>query len=374
MSTEQPMRVLVTGAQGFIGKNLVVSLGELANTKVLSFVRGDSIEVLNELVAQADSIVHLAGVNLPVDVSDFALVNIDLTRTLCAAIRTTGRNIPLILASSTQAEQDTTYGQSKRAAEQVVETFATDTGNHTVIYRLPGVFGKWCKSNYNSVVATFCHNLARGLPIQVNDPSSILQLVYIDDVVDEFLRVLKDVRLGLVWSKIEKTFTLTLGELSLQIAAFQNCRTSLNFEKVGTGLTRALYATYVSYLPPEQFVYDIPKYSDERGIFVEMLKTADSGQVSFFTVHPGVTRGSHYHHSKSEKFLVVSGVVRMCFRQLVTGETFKITVSNDKPQVVDSIPGWVHDITNVGVSEAVVLLWANELFDKQKPDCIPCEV
>lgn len=374
MSTEQTMRVLVTGAQGFIGKNLIVHLSEMVGVEVLSFVRGDSIEVLNELVAQADSIVHLAGENRPADIADFTIVNINLTRSLCEAIVATGRNIPLILASSTQAESDTLYGQSKRAAEQIVEGYATETGNHAVIYRLPGVFGKWCKPNYNSVVATFCHNIARDLPIQVNDAEATLLLVYIDDVVDEFLRVLKDVQLGLVWSKIEQAFTITLGELSVQITAFKNCRTTLISERVGTGLTRALYATYISYLQPEKFVYDIPLYSDERGIFAEMLKTADSGQFSFFTVHSGVTRGSHYHHSKTEKFLVVSGVVRMRFRQLVTGETFEITVSNDKPQVVNSIPGWVHDITNVGASEAVVMLWANEVFDKQKPDCIPCEV
>ncbi len=374
MSTEQTMRVLVTGAQGFIGKNLTVHLSEMVGVEVLSFVRGDNIEVLNELVAQADSIVHLAGENRPADIADFTIVNINLTRSLCEAIVATGRNIPLILASSTQAESDTLYGQSKRAAEQIVEGYATETGNHAVIYRLPGVFGKWCKPNYNSVVATFCHNIARDLPIQVNDAEATLLLVYIDDVVDEFLRVLKDVQLGLVWSKIEQGFTITLGELSVQITAFKNCRTTLISERVGTGLTRALYATYISYLQPEQFVYDIPMYSDERGIFAEMLKTADSGQFSFFTVHSGVTRGSHYHHSKTEKFLVVSGVVRMRFRQLVTGETFEITVSNDKPQVVISIPGWVHDITNVGVSEAVVMLWANEVFDKQKPDCIPCKV
>ena len=176
------------------------------------------------------------------------------------------------------------------------------------------------------------------------------------------------------FAKVKPQYTITLGELGGQISAFQRCRTTLISERVGTGLTRALYATYISYLQPEQFVYDIPMYSDERGIFAEMLKTADSGQFSFFTVHSGVTRGSHYHHSKTEKFLVVSGVVRMRFRQLVTGETFEITVSNDKPQVVNSIPGWVHDITNVGASEAVVMLWANEVFDKQKPDCIPCEV
>jgi len=374
MNKEQSLRVLVTGAQGFIGKNLVVRLEERAGTEILSFGRGDGAEVLAALVAQADAIVHLAGENCPDDIADFALVNTDLTRTLCEAIRATGRNIPLILTSSTQAEHDNPYGQSKRAAEQVVETLTTETGNHTVIYRLPGVFGKWCKPNYNSVVATFCYNIARGLPIQINDAEAALQLVYVDDVVDEFIRALDDAELGLVLAKISQTYVITLSELAEQIAAFQNCRTSLISERVGTGLTRALYATYVSYLPPEQFVYELPQYDDERGTFVEMLKTPDCGQFSFFTVHPGIMRGSHYHHTKTEKFLVLSGMARMRFRQMVTGETHEVTVSGDKPQVVDSIPGWVHDITNVGDCEVMVMLWANEIFDRQSPDCIPCEV
>jgi UDP-2-acetamido-2,6-beta-L-arabino-hexul-4-ose reductase len=370
----KPYRVLVTGAEGFIGKNLVVRLGELAGTEVLSFVRDNSAEFLATQVAQADAVVHLAGENRPVDTADFSRVNTGLTHTLCETIRATGRNIPLILASSTQAELDNRYGQSKRGAEQVVEAFVVETANSAVVYRFPGVFGKWCKPNYNSVVATYCHNVARGLPIQINDAEATLQLVYIDDVVDEFLRVLNDVKPGLQWGEIKQTYAITLGKLAEQITAFQNCRTSLTSERVGTGLTRALYSTYISYLLPEQFAYDLPQHGDERGVFVEMLKTPDCGQFSFFTVHPGVTRGSHYHHSKTEKFLVVRGVTRMRFRHMVTGQTCEVIVSAEKPQVVDTIPGWVHDITNVGDGEAVIMLWANEVFDRQRPDCIPCEV
>jgi len=374
MNEKQPIRVLVTGAHGFIGKNLVVRLNERSGTEVLSFARGDSVEVLAARVAQADAIVHLAGENRPVDIRDFALVNTDLTRTLCESIRANGRNIPLVLASSTQVEFDNPYGQSKLAAEQLVEVFAAETDNRVVIYRLPGVFGKWCKPNYNSVVATFCHNIARGIPIQVNDEGVTVQLVYVDDVVDEFLRILDEPQPGLERAEVNQTYAITLGKLAEQIFAFQNCRTSLISERVGTGLTRALYSTYISYLPPEKFAYDLPKYGDERGVFVEMLKTPDCGQFSFFTVNPGVTRGSHYHHTKTEKFLVLTGMVRMRFRQIVTAEICEVTVSGDKPQVVDSIPGWVHDITNVGDSEVVVMLWANEVFDRQRPDCIPCKV
>ena len=367
-------RILVTGAGGFIGKNLLVRLGEQANTEVLSFVRGDSNDMLTAMVEHADAIVHLAGENRPDDVANFALVNTELTRTLCEAIRETGRNIPLIMASSAQTERDNLYGKSKLAAEQLIEDFVAETGNSSIVYRLPGVFGKWCKPNYNSVVATFCHNTARGLPIQINDAGVTLQLAYIDDLVDELLRALDTAKPGFHRGEINLTYSITLGQLAEQISAFQNCRTSLISERVGAGLTRALYSTYVSYLPPEQFAYDLPQYGDDRGIFVEMLKTPDCGQFSFFTVHPGITRGSHYHHSKTEKFLVVRGLARMRFRHMITGETSDITVSSDKPQVVDSIPGWVHDITNIGDSDAIIMLWANEIFDRQRPDCIPCEV
>jgi UDP-2-acetamido-2,6-beta-L-arabino-hexul-4-ose reductase len=374
MNKEQSMRVLVTGAHGFIGKNLVVRLEEWADTEVFLFGRGDGVDNLTTLVDQSDAIVHLAGENRPIDNADFAIVNTDLTRILCEAIRATGRNIPLILASSIQAEQDNPYGQSKRVAEQVVEAFVTETGNHAVIFRLPGVFGKWCKPNYNSVVATFCHNIARNLPVQINDPSAVLPLVYVDDVIDQFSHFLNSSKPGLQYGEVIPEYSITLHDLAEQIYAFQNCRTTLMSERVGAGLTRALYSTYVSYLPPEQFVYDLPEYGDERGTFVEMLKTPDCGQFSLFTVHPGITRGSHYHHSKSEKFLVVKGTVCMRFRHIVTGETCEMTMSGNKPQVIDSIPGWAHDVTNIGDSEAIVMLWANEVFDRERPDCINCQV
>lgn len=374
MVLKQEKRVLVTGARGFIGKNLVVRLSELVGVTVLHFARGDSIKDLAALVEQADAIVHLAGENRPTDIADFARVNTELTRSLCQAIRKTSRKIPLILASSTQAERENPYGLSKRAAEHVVEAFANETGNPAVIYRLPGVFGKWCKPNYNSVVATYCHNIARNLPIQINDAAVNLRLVYIDDVVEAFLQALGADMPGLAWGEVKPEYIVTLGELAEQIRSFKNCRNSLLSERVGVGLARALYSTYISYLPSDQFVYDLSKHGDGRGVFVEMLKTPDCGQFSFFTVYPGVTRGSHYHHTKTEKFLVVKGVARMRFRQLVTGETYEVTIAADKPQVVDTIPGWVHDITNIGDSEAVVMLWANEIFDRQKPDTIPCKI
>lgn len=368
------MRVLITGSQGFIGKNLLVRLGERVGVDVLQFVRGDSLQTLSELVAQADAIVHLAGVNRPLEIADFTRINSDLTKALCDAILVSGRQIPLILASSTQAELDNPYGLSKLAAEQVVEQLANETGNPVIIYRLPGVFGKWCKPNYNSVVATFCYNIANDLPIQIKDPGGSVPLVYVDDVVNEFLLSLATMSAGLKWGAVDHVYTITLEDLAAQIQAFKNCRTSMVTERVGAGLTRALYSTYVSYLPMSKFAYDLPIYGDERGVFVEMLKTPDCGQFSFFTAHSGVTRGGHYHHSKTEKFLVIKGLARFGFRHIVTGETYELFTSGEKPQVVETVPGWTHDITNVGKLEMVVMLWANEVFDRDRPDTIACKV
>lgn len=368
------MRVLITGSQGFVGKNLRVRLSELPSFEVICFDREDPSQSLQAKVDAADAVVHLAGINRPKDVSEFKTGNADLTALLCVAIKATGRHIPLILSSSIHAKLANPYGQSKRAAEQTVEQLCAKTGNPAVIYRLPNVFGKWCKPNYNSAVATFCHNIANDLPIQINDPLTQLKLVYVDDVVDAFVQALGSAVQGLQWGTVAPVYGIALGELAAQIEAFKNCRTSLVSERVGTGLVRALYATYVSYLPPTKFSYDLPRYGDERGVFVEMLKTSDSGQFSFFTAHPGITRGGHYHHTKTEKFLVIKGSARFGFRHVVTNETYVVSTSGDAPRVVETVPGWTHDITNVGDDEMVVMLWANEIFDRQKPDTITLPV
>ncbi len=371
-------RVLVTGANGFIGKNLVVRLNELTNIRVSTFVRGDDIALLPQLVAQVDAVVHLAGENRPADEAAFAQVNTGVTAALCKAIeqafRATGRYVPLVLASSAQAERDNPYGRSKLAAEEAVRTRTAETGNPCVIFRLPGVFGKWCKPNYNSVVATFCHNIARDLPIQISDPAASLRLVYVDDVVTALLSALEASASGCVQAKVEPEYTTTLGELANQIRAFGECRTTLMTERVGTGFVRALYATYVSYFPNEKFSYQVAQHADPRGVFVEMLKTPDSGQFSYFIAHPGITRGGHYHHTKTEKFLVIKGEALFRFRHLLSNELVELRTSGSAPQVVDTIPGWTHDITNVGSDEMIVMLWANENFNRQKPDTIASKV
>ncbi len=368
------MKVLVTGSDGFIGRNLMVRLSELVDYEAIGFDRNDLLNDLSVLVGQADAIVHLAGVNRPKDVKEFAEGNADLTARLCDLIAATGRKIPLIISSSIQADLANPYGKSKLNAEAAGEDLAGRTGNPVAIYRLPGVFGKWCRPNYNSVVGTFCHNIANNLPIEIRDPAFLLNLVYVDDVVGEFIRALDAMPAGLNRREVSPVYGIALGELAAQIEAFRNCRESLFSERVGTGLVRALYATYVSYLPPARFAYDLPKYADERGVFVEMLKTQDSGQFSYFTAHPKITRGGHYHHTKTEKFLVIKGAARFCFRHVVSGERYEVFTSGDKPQVVETVPGWTHDITNVGDDEMVVMLWANEIFDRARPDTIAAKV
>ena len=368
------MKILVTGADGFIGKNLCVSLAEQAGFEVLPVVRATDPAALESKVAQADAVIHLAGVNRPQDPAEFAAGNADFTARLCQALLATGRPVPVAFASSIQADRDNPYGLSKRAAEDHLRRYAEASGAPVALYRLANVFGKWSRPDYNSAVATFCHNIARGLPIQVNDAAAPLRLVYIDDVVAELLRFLADPGSGVGLRQAGPVYATTVGELARQIEAFKDVRTSLVTERVGTGLVRALYATYVSFLPPQAFSYGVPKYGDARGVFVEMLKTPDCGQFSFFTAHPGITRGGHYHHTKTEKFLVIKGVARYRFRHLVTDEVFELDSTGDEPLVVETIPGWAHDITNIGDDELVVMLWANEIFDRQNPDTIASPV
>ena len=367
------MRVLVTGSNGFIGKNLIVRLNEL-NIQVATYTRENSIHDLEELIKDTDFVVHLAGENRPRDEKYFDIVNAGLTASICDALRSSGKNATIILASSTQAYLDNAYGKSKLDAEAALKVLEVDTGCSVYVYRLPGVFGKWCKSNYNSVVATFCHNISHDLPIQVNNLDFELSLVYIDDVVEEFIKVIQGNRSDGKVPSVQPEYKIKLGDLANQIKIFRESRDSLITEKVGSGLVRKLYSTYLSYISPEQFAYLIPSHVDERGMFAEMLKTKDSGQFSFFTAGPGVTRGGHYHHSKTEKFLVVQGEVKFGFRHIISNESYEIITSSKELKIVETVPGWSHDITNIGVGDMVVMLWANEIFNPDNPDTIACKV
>jgi len=367
------VRVLVTGANGFIGKNLLVHLREIG-VETTPFTHEMTLQDLTASLNDVDFVFHLAGVNRPEEVAEFTAGNVGLTRQLCDLIRASGRHIPVLYTSSIQAEADNPYGVSKLSAENALTALEKDTGSPIYLYRLPNVFGKWSRPNYNSAVATFCHNVVYDLPIKINDPASIIRLVYIDDVVKDFLRMLEELPRGVERPTVSPEYTMTVGELANQILLFKTSRESLTTEPVGAGLIRALYATYLSFLRPEQFSYALSVHADPRGRFVEVLKTKDSGQFSFLTAHPGVTRGGHYHHSKSEKFLVMQGSARFCFRHIVTGETYELLTEGDKPQVVETVPGWTHDITNVGDNEMIVMLWANEVLDRQQPDTITCKV
>lgn len=369
------MKVLVTGAEGFIGKNLIIRLGELPNFDVIKFVRGDSEDVLRSQLTNADAVIHLAGENRPKNLNDFNVGNAQLTDRICELLVELELKIPILFSSSTQAAQNNDYGRSKKSAEKSIETHSKLNGNSAAIYRLPGVFGKWCKPNYNSVVATFCHNIAHGLPIRVDDPNYLIKLVYIDDVIDSFIEWLQGpFPSGLTKKTVDPEYEIPIGELAKNIEGFHNSRKSLVTKQVGTGFLRSLYSTYVSYLPSDKFKYTIPCHEDKRGVFVEMLKTKDSGQFSFFTAHPGVTRGGHYHHTKTEKFLVIKGNACFRFRNILTDEILTVNTSGKIPTIVETIPGWSHDITNIGEEELNVMLWANEVYDENKPDTIPSEV
>ena len=373
------MKVLITGAGGFVGKNLQQHLAERKDVEVVCFTRANTAADLPRLLEGVAFVFHLAGVNRPQDPQEFVTGNADLTAALVEAVegemRARSRKIAIVCSSSTQAARDNPYGASKRAAEDALRAFAARTGTAAHVFRLPNVFGKWCRPNYNSAVATFCHNIARGLAIQINDPAAPVTLVYVDDVVERFIELMDGADAAVDaegFATVTPQYTTTVGELARLIETFRASRDTLVTERVGTGLVRALYSTYVSYLPPERFAYPVPMHGDARGVFVEMLKTPDCGQFSFFTAHPGITRGGHYPHTKTEKFLVIKGEARFKFRQMQTGEEHELVTSGAKAEIVETVPGWTHDITNIGSDEMVVMLWANEVFDRAKPDTYAC--
>ena len=360
------MKVLVTGADGFLGKNLSAYLSQNKSITVQKFTRKDSLKILDSKIKDADFVFHFAGINRPENEIEFFQGNSDLTQNLCALIKDSGRKIPIVFSSSVQAGSHGSYGNSKRLAEQHLLSLRKQLGNQLHIFRLPNVFGKWCKPNYNSVVATFCYNAINNIPLEVHEPDRVISLVYIDDLVKQFLRLME----GDVGEKdidgfevIEDQYSLTIGGLSEKIQALQASRKRGYVESVGSGLTRALYATFVSYLHPEDFSYELKRNEDHRGVFIEVLKTNNSGQISYFTALPGVTRGGHYHHSKTEKFLVVKGQAQFRFRNISTEEEFVLDVNDLSATVVETIPGWAHDITNTGPDEMIAVLWSNEIFD-----------
>ncbi|MFN3860920.1 MAG: UDP-2-acetamido-2,6-beta-L-arabino-hexul-4-ose reductase [Roseateles sp.] len=369
------MRIGITGASGFVGRNLQWRLREAGHTDVQLISHQASDAELIQQLTGLDFVFHLAGVNRPKDPIEFENGNAGFSLRLASILRSLpGKRPPVAFASSTQATLDNAYGRSKRAAEDALLDYQRQCRVPVYIFRLTNVFGKWCRPNYNSVVATFCHNIARDLPVKINDPDAPLRLVYIDDVLTKMLALLGPTPPEPGFVDVEPAYDTTVGELAATLQRFRATRDSLMTERVGTGLTRALYATYVSYLPQEAFAYAVPRHVDPRGTFVEMLKTPDCGQFSYFTAGPGVTRGEHYHHTKTEKFLVIKGSARFEFRQIDTGETHELVTHGGEARIVETIPGWTHNITNIGDDELIVMLWANEVFDRARPDTTAMKV
>jgi UDP-2-acetamido-2,6-beta-L-arabino-hexul-4-ose reductase len=367
------LKVLVTGANGFIGRNLVVALSR-AEVAVAATDVDSPLESIRAGVEGAAVVFHLAGVNRPETEEEFQKGNVSSLAAVLQALDEAGAGVPgfarptIVLSSSTQATSQNPYGRSKLAAEQALEAYVSRTGVHAVIYRLPGVFGKWCRPNYNSVVATFCHNIARDIPITISGPTSVLDLVYVDDVVAAFMSHLNGTPPGVTRGAVSPTFSISLGELAQRIRAFRDARKTLLVSDAADAFGRRLLATYVSYLPPESLSYSLAQRQDPRGTLAELLKSPTFGQMFVSRTKPGVTRGNHYHDTKVEKFCVLEGDAIIRFRHVLGTEVIEYPVKGTDLVVVDIPPGMTHSIENVGSTEMMVLFWASEILDEQHPD------
>ena len=376
------MKVLVTGAHGFVGKNLCATLYNIAAGKDRSHGIDPAIEVyeydldtdpvlLDTYCRDCDFVFHLAGVNRPQDPAEFMAGNFGFTSTLLDALSHHGNACPVMISSSIQAALDNPYGQSKRAGEELLFSYGKESGADVLVYRLPNVFGKWCRPNYNSAIATFCYNVSHDLPIQVNDRAIQLTLVYIDDVVDELIRALKgEANRDGDYCRVPVEHKATLGEIVDLIYAFRDQPTTLMMPEIPHGsFAKKLYSTYLSYLPADKAIFDLKMNVDERGSFTELLKTASCGQFSVNISKPGITKGQHWHHTKWEFFMVVSGTGRIEQRKIGTDEVLTFDVSGDRIQAVQMLPGYTHNIINLSdTQDLVTVMWANELFDPNKPD------
>ena len=369
------MKLLVTGASGFIGKNLVVELMNRQYCSILEFNKDSDVSLLDQYCQVADFVFHLAGVNRPQKQSEFMEGNYGCTEKLLEALKKHRNNCPVMFASSIQAALDNPYGKSKKAGEDLLFQYSRETGADVLVYRFPNVFGKWCKPNYNSAIATFCYNIARDLPVTVNDPTREMTLVYIDDLVEELLSALNG-----HWHSdgdfyaVPVEYKITLGEIADLLYSFKKSRNNLALPDMQDQFTKKLYSTYLSYLPTDQFNYSLKMNEDQRGSFTEFIRTEDRGQVSVNISKPGITKGNHWHHTKNEKFLVVSGSGVIRFREIDTDRVLEYYVSGDKLEVVDIPPGYTHNIENLGQTDMVTVMWANEPFNPDRPDTYYLEV
>lgn len=369
------MKILITGAKGFIGRNLIAELKNRNYTEIFEYDKETETYLLDEYCKQADFIFHLAGVNRPKDENEYLKGNFGFTNDLIDKLKNYNNNCPILVSSSIQAELKNPYGESKKASEKILAEYGKESGAKILIYRLPNVFGKWCKPNYNSVIATFCHNIARDLPIIVNDSSVLMNLVYIDDVINEFINALEcGYNKEKLFYEVPIIHNTKLGDIVDLLYSFRNSRSNRYIPNMTNALTRNLYSTYISYLPENQFNYDLKMNIDNRGSFTEFIKTGDCGQVSVNISKPGITKGNHWHHSKIEKFLVVSGKGVIRFRKIDSSEIYEYFVSSDKMEVIDIPAGYTHNIENLGDCDMVTIMWVSETFDANRPDTYYLEV
>lgn len=374
------MKILVTGAAGFIGKNLISELNNIKNGKsksscltsnltIYEYDLNTSRQLLDEYTKDCDFVCHLAGVNRTSNDDDFMNTNFGFTSVLLESLKKNGNKAPILITSSTHASGDTLYGKSKRAGEELLFNYGVQNDVKVLVYRLTNVFGKWCRPNYNSAVATFCHNIAHGLDITVNDPDVTMNLVYIDDVVSEFINAIcsnesKDGE----YCYISTVHTVKLGKIAELLYSFKQTRENLSVPKLDDEFEKKLYSTYLSYLPEKNFSYPLKMNVDDRGSFTEILRTCDCGQFSVNISKPGITKGNHWHHTKNEKFVVVSGKGLIQFRKIGDDKIIEYYVSGEKIEVVDIPVGYTHNIINLGDTDLVTFMWCNECFNPDKPD------
>lgn len=369
------MKILITGANGFVARNLIAELKNKGYKDILEFNRSTSKELLYEYTKECDFVFHLAGVNRPQNVEEFMEGNFGLTEEVLELLKKHNNKSPILITSSIQAEKDNPYGVSKKAGEDLLFKYSEERGIKSIVYRLPNLFGKWSKPNYNSVVATFCHNIARNIDVQINDADAELVLSYIDDVVTEFIRALEgnENKDGL-FSYIPVTYKVKVGELANKLLSFKNNRATLVMPSLEEQFDRALYGTYLSYLEEDNFSYKLKKNVDNRGWLAEFIKSDSMGQIFISKTKPGITRGNHWHHTKVEKFLVIQGEAVIKFRKIDSDEVLNYKVDGENPEVVDIPVGYTHSITNTGTEEVITLFWACEIFNPDKPDTYFVEV
>ena len=359
------MKILVTGSEGFIGKNLCLTLKQ-NQYEVIGFDRMTKTS-LKESVKQADFVMHLAGINRPLSAQEFYDGNTNLTYQLIDLLKKQNRQIPLLLSSSIQAEKDNDYGKSKKQAEEHVFQYGKDTGSAVYVYRLENAFGKWCRPNYNSVVATFCYNIAHHKEIRIDNPDAEIPFVYIDDIVQAFIGSIGNAGSTDILS-VRPSYRVTIGHLAALLHNFQESRKTLIIPNMADGFEKKLYAAYLSYLPEDEFCYPLVTHQDNRGSFTEFIKSEDRGQVSVNVTKPGIVKGNHWHHTKNEKFLVVKGQGVIRIRKIGETDIYTYAVNGDKLEVVDIPTGYTHNIENTGTDDMVTIMWCNECYDPEYPD------